>query len=289
MGTWCRAPGAADTGRRAASVPVGALTKLSVLSVLSVLTMLGVSGCSSGGAASDEPRLGADMPAVGACRVLTTSQIAPTSNDTPTVSCTSPHTAVTIAVGGFPASEVTNANLRNGTLGNDALQRCTAAWRNTVGGTVEAQHTTVLGLAYYLPDPDQLSNGARWYRCDLVLGGSDGMALQDLPRDTHGLLNGVVPDSLRACRTAPDFNNGHEVACTSPHVLRAIGTAPLPDQPTYPGTVALRSASAKGCGQVARQWLHGRVGGGTAFQWPDDVSWRLLGDRSATCWAVDTH
>ena len=73
-------------------------------------------------------------------------------------------------------------------------------------------------------------------------------------------------------------------------MLRAIGIAPLPDQTDLPRRLsALRTASAKGCGQVARQWLHGRVDGGTAFQWPDDVSWRLLGDRSATCWAVDTH
>jgi hypothetical protein len=248
-----------------------------------------VAACSSGGASSSEPTYGPDLPAVGACRVLTLAEIKPTSNATPTVSCSSPHTAVTIAVGGFPASEVTNANLRNGTLGNQALQRCTAAWRSTVGGTVEAQHTTALGLAYYLPDSQQLSSGARWYRCDLVLGGSDGMQLQDLPRHVQGLLDGVIPDSLQACRTAPDFDSGHEVACSSPHVLRAIGTASLPDQPRYPGTAALRTDSAKGCGRVATRWLHGRVGGGTAYQWPDQVSWQLLGDRSATCWVVTTH
>jgi putative regulator of septum formation len=254
-----------------------------------LLAPLALAGCSS----SDDPpakgeRFGPDTPVVGACRVLTAQDIKPSSNNTPTVSCNSAHTAVTISVGGFPPSQVTNARLRSGALGNEALQRCRAAWRKTVGGTVETQHLTVLGLTFYLPDPDQLSRGSRWYRCDLILGGEDGMGLKDLPRHVEGLLVGTVPDSLLACRTAPTFKEGNEVACSSPHVLRAVGVAPLPDKPTYPGTEALKAASAKGCQTVVKQWLKGRFSSGTAYQWPDKLSWDVLRDRSATCWAVTT-
>jgi hypothetical protein len=248
-----------------------------------------VASCSS--PSRGEPpggRFGPDTPKVGACRVLAVADIAPTSNSTPTVPCSSPHTAVTISVGGFPESQVTNPRLRSGALGNKALQRCTAAWRRTVGGTVESRHTTVLGLAYYLPNPGQLSHGARWYRCDLVMGGSDGMSLQDLPRKVDGLLDPPVSDTVVACRTAPDFHNGREVPCSHPHVLRAIGIAQLPDRPSYPSGDVLRNASTKGCTAVVRQWLHGRVGSGAAFQWPDQVSWDVLHDHIATCWAVTT-
>jgi len=258
------------------------------LATASFGTLLAVTACSAGGGSTTELAFGADTPTVGACRVLTAADITPTSNETPTVSCSSAHTSVTILVGGFPAAAVTNANLTNGTLGNEALQRCTTAWRRTVGGDTTAQHITTLGMAYYLPDSDQLSHGARWFRCDLVLGGQDGMPLLDLPAHVNGLLDGTVPDNLVACRTSPDFKSGREVPCTIRHVLRAVGTAPLPDQATYPGGPALKAASEKGCLFVVKRWLHGRIDGGIAYQWPDEIGWRLLGDHSATCWTVTT-
>ncbi|MDX6297910.1 MAG: hypothetical protein QOI51_1767 [Nocardioidaceae bacterium] len=245
-------------------------------------------GCSSGASSAAEIGLGPDRPVVGACRVLTLADIAPATNQTPPVSCRSPHTAVTISVGGFLRSRVTNANLSDGTLGNDALKRCTASWRRTVGGDTATQDLSVVGLAYYLPTSAELSKGARWYRCDLVIGGQDGMRLRDLPAHVAGLLDGPLPDSLRACRTAPDFQSGHQVACSRPHVLRAVGTTSLPDRTSYPGKAALKAASAKGCLPVVRRWLKGKDDGGIAYQWPDANGWRLLGDRTATCWTVTT-
>ena len=124
-----------------------------------------------------------------------------------------------------------------------SAERCTAAWKRTVGGDTTSQHTSLLGLAYYLPNQEDLSKGARWYRCDLVAGGQDGLPLQNLPAKVDGLLDGAVPQGIQACRTTPDFNSGHTVPCSEDHVLRAIGTFPLPGK-TYPGTAALRAASA---------------------------------------------
>ncbi len=225
---------------------------------------------------------------VGACRVLTAADIRPATNSTPTVDCGSAHTSVTISVGSFPSYLITSRNLRSGALGKRALLHCTEAWRQTVGGNAASQHTTVAGLAYYLPTPDELDRGARWFRCDLVVGGRDGMPLQDLPSRVSGLLAGAVPNSLRACRTAPDFTLGRQVSCARPHVLRAVGVAPLPSQRTYPAKPVSRKASAAGCLPVVQRWLHGAVDAGIAYQWPDETGWTLLDDRSATCWAVTT-
>ena len=244
-----------------------------------------LAGCSGGSPAADR-EVGPDAPSVGECRILTADDIDAATNETPTVPCSTPHTGVTIHVGAFPSWKITSSNLSSGALGDQALTQCTAAWRQTVGGDATAQHTTVANLAYYLPDSDALAAGARWFRCDLVIGGRDGMQLTDLPATTEDLLAAPVPDSLRACRTTPDFVDGRQVACDHPHVLRAIGVAALPDRADYPGDVALRRASAQGCSGVVRRWLHGRVGAGTAFQWPDETAWTLLDDRSATCWAV---
>jgi hypothetical protein len=220
--------------------------------------------------------------------VLTVDDISPPSNDTPTVPCSQPHTSLTIAVGIFTAAQMTNQHLSDGTLGNLALQRCTDRWRETVGGTVSTQHMSLLGLAYYLPNQQQLSKGARWYRCDVILGGTDGLGLQNLPNDVDGILDGGIPETVRACRTTPDFTSGHAVPCSRHHVLRAIGTTPLPDEEKFPGNAALRAASAKGCNRVISRWLKGRVDGGDAYQWPDRTGWNVLGDHTATCWTVTT-
>jgi Septum formation len=257
---------------------------------MAVVAVLAVTaGCTSSDAPAAETGLGPGVPSVGACRLLTTADITPSSNETPVVPCSKPHTSVTIAVGGFRPGQVTDRNLTDGTLGNLALQRCTAAWKRTVGGSTTAQHTSLLGVAYYLPDQTQLSNGARWYRCDVVLGGQDGLPLQDLPPRVDGLLDGsAVPDSVRACRTTPEFTSGHAVPCVRDHVLRAVGTFALSGGAAYPGKAALSAASAKGCTGVINRWLHGRENGGDAYQWPDQVGWTLLDDHTATCWTVTT-
>ncbi len=252
---------------------------------LLALVMLSAS-CSSDASSSAAADLGPDTPVVGACRVLTAADVSAATNATPTVGCRSAHTSVTIGVGAFPSWRITSTNLTSGALGDLALQRCTTMWQRTVGGDAAAQHTTVVGLAFFLPDSEQLGRGARWFRCDLVIGGRDGMALADLPADVQGLLAGPLPDSLRACRTAPDFTRGRQVSCTRPHVLRAIGVAPLPDRSTYPGAQTLQRQSSEGCLPVSKRWLHGRIGAGTAVQWPDRTGWTLLHDRSAICWAV---
>jgi hypothetical protein len=255
--------------------------------VLSLAALL-ASGCSGDAAPKPQTGLGPGLPKVGACRVLTAADIEPSSNETPTVPCSRPHTSVTIAVGGFPAAQVTNHNLSSGRLGNEALQRCTAALKKTVGGNRTSQHTSLVGLAYYLPNQAELSKGARWYRCDLVVGGQDSLPLQNLPAKVNGLLDSPVPESVQACRTTPDFTSGHTVPCDQHHVLRAIGTSPLSGGARFPGQAALRAASAAGCARVIARWLHGRVNGGDAYQWPDRTGWTVLHDHTATCWTVTT-
>lgn len=251
-------------------------------------SLLAATACSSGDATTKDGAFGADTPEVGVCRVLLASDIAPSSNETPAVPCSKPHTAVTIAVGGFPSAAITNDSLTNGSLGKKALQACTTAMRKTVGGDTTALHTSTVSMAYFLPNQAQLTDGARWYRCDLVIGGTDGYPLQNLPAKVDGLLAGTVPESLQACRTAADFAKGELVSCDEQHVLRAIGTAPLAGGSAYPGEDVLKAASATGCAPVIKAWLHGRVDGGDAYQWPDQTGWTVVDDHTATCWTVST-
>lgn len=252
------------------------------------LALLAATACSSQATPSKDSGFGVDTPVVGLCRVLVEADIEPASNETPTVACSKPHTAVTIAVGAFTVAAITNQSLTDGSLGKTALRACTSALDKTVGGDATAQHTSTVGLAYFLPNQSQLSGGAHWYRCDLVIGGTDGYPLQNLPAKVDGLLAGAVPDSLVACRTTTDFDKGRLVSCDEHHVLRAIGTAPLPGGAAYPGDDALKAASTTGCEPVIKAWLHGRVDGGDAYQWPDQTGWTVVGDHIATCWTVST-
>lgn len=248
---------------------------------------LAATACSSGSASTLNPVF--QKPHVGSCRVLAASDISASSNETPAVPCTKPHTAVTFAVGMFTAQQITSRALRSGEIGRLALSRCTTAWKTFVGGDKETQHISVAGLAYYLPDQKQLNKGARWYRCDLVLGGQGGMALENLPATVRGLLDAPLPLSLTSCRTETDFEHGHLVPCSQAHAMRAIGITPLPGGAAYPSTAALKQASAKGCTAVVKTWLHGHISGGAAYQWPDRLGWVTLHDHTATCWTVTTH
>lgn len=253
------------------------------------LVAFGLTGCSSSDGSEPSGSFGPGQPKSGECYRLTSGSLLMASSAAKPVSCSSPHTSLTIAVGGLPGNDVTQTNVADGKLGAIALARCAADWQHFAGGNAVAWHTTVVGYASFLPTGQQLSDGAHWYRCDLVIGGSGAMPLQQLPHTVRGLLSGTVPDSLRACRTSPGFDAGHEVPCTSQHVLRAVGVAPLNGTGVgYPGDTSLRAQSAKGCAPVVRSWLHGRIGGGVAYQWPDKQSWNLLGDHDATCWTVTT-
>lgn len=260
--------------------------RMVVLAALAVVLVASVAACSPGPAS--HTGLGPGAPVLGSCHRLTVAIIKTSSDDAPSVSCKGPHTSVTIAVGRYLASQVTQRNASNGTLARAALAGCTADWMRTVGGDDSVRHTTIVSLAYFLPNRDQLSGGARWYRCDLVIGGQDGVPLQELPATVKGILDGTVPDSLLACRTAPSLSTGNEVACTSRHTLRAVGIATLVGGTAYPGDASLRTQSQQGCAKVVRAWLKGRIGGGIAFQWPDSTSWTLLKDHDATCWTVTT-
>jgi hypothetical protein len=256
-------------------------------SALTALALVALSTACSSSNGTEAGRYGPGTPTLGSCHRLTPAIIAGPVDASAPVPCSDPHTSVTIQVGHFAPSDITAANARSGNLGSRALAGCTAAWQHTVGGDASAQHTTVLSLAYFLPTSEQLSDDARWYRCDLILGGQSGEPLQNLPSHVEGLLSGTVPDSLRACRTSPNLSAGHEVPCTASHVLRAIGIAPLTGS-GYPSATELRSQSEAGCTRTVRSWLHGRVGGGVAFEWPSQSSWQLLNDHDATCWTVTT-
>ena len=265
--------------------PRSLVARAGFVGAAALLVGAAVAGCSSSKA--DGNGLGPGVPTLGTCHRLTTAMIFHPSDTTTPVPCSQPHTSVTIGVGRFAVADVTEQNASNGTLGSQALAGCTADWDRTVGGDESIRHTTIVSLATFLPTREQLSGGARWYRCDLVIGGEPQLPLQPLPRNVKGILDGTVPDSLQACRTAPSLNSGHEVPCSERHTLRAVGVAPLTGT-TYPGDAALRAQSQRGCGTVVKAWLKGRLGGGIAFQWPDATSWRLLHDHNATCWTVTT-
>ncbi len=256
--------------------------------VLSLAALL-LSGCSGDAAPKPQTGLGPGVPALGACRVLTGADIAPSSNATPTVPCSRPHTSVTIDVGSFPAGAVTNKNLSDG----DPRQRSPPTVHGGLGEDGRRQPHVPAHLAArtrLLPaQPGRAVEGRAVVpmrpgpRRPGRAAPAEPAGQGGRPARRHG------PGEVRACRTTPDFTSGHTVPCDQEHVLRAIGTVPLPGGATFPGQAALRAASAAGCTRVIDRWLHGRINGGDAYQWPDETGWTVLHDHTATCWTVTTR
>lgn len=248
---------------------------------------------------SDEPTqtpteqpTGEPPPEDGACRLLTTQDIPPPTNDDPTVSCKRPHTSETIHVGHWPREVIDRArDVDDPALGRIVGTRCSRAFRRTVGGGLEQWSTSILSWAWFKPSQRDFAAGANWFRCDLIAGNQTTKRLEPLPRRVEGVLDGSIPNRLRACWTrqfsdVPGANEGQLVSCSHPHVQRAVGVTRIgsEDEP-YPGVAAVKQRSSDRCRDQAGAYLGYPSSWRWGFTWPQRQQW-VAGDRHTTCWAV---
>jgi len=241
---------------------------------------------------TQEPAV-APAPQDGACRMLTLKDIPPPSNDTPTVACDQTHTAVTYFVDQWPRRMVQAATgVEDEELESYVTQRCDAAWRNTVGGSLEDWVVSIVSWAWYRPTPEQFAEGARWFRCDVVAGQNTDR-LEDLPQSVNGLFDNKYPDTFHACWTKvfsdqDGVDEGTLTSCARKHQQRAIGIVQLgngkADQ-AYPGTDATFNQANELCADKVAKWRGEKQPGQFGLQWPRRDEWNN-GERYATCWAV---
>jgi len=202
--------------------------------LLLVVLLLALTGCSRGeadsaGAGDVEP------PALGACRVLSPEDITRASNDTPTVPCTSRHTAETFAVGGFPPG-VAERQPDDDALGAYIYPRCQNRFQRFLGGNESLILRSTLTWAWFRPSASAWEKGARWWRCDAVGGGAQSTTFLDLPKTAKGILLGKPADRWMLCADGPTVSGSEKIPCSRRHTWRAVTTIVLgkADAP-YPG------------------------------------------------------
>lgn len=227
------------------------------------LTTLGPTSAGATSLAQD-PLLGA--PVAGQCFDMDPDELTqPTYPEAP-IDCTLPHTARTLAVAQLPDELAYDSP----DLDGFALETCFAAQREALGLKNMAKVSlTAYYIGYFVPSPEQQAAGARWLRCDLVLG--QVKELHPLPDD---LTVGKKPKKAVArCLTGRDFR---VTVCADKHTYRATGAIKVSGK-KFPSQKKWQKLGNTMCVRAVttRQFR---------FGWPSEAAWDA-GDKTLTCYS----
>jgi hypothetical protein len=255
------------------------------LVVLLAFLLLGLTGClgsaSAGGAGATT------APDLGACRDLARSDVSQPSNDSPTVACTSPHTAQTYAVEALPGS-FAHASYDDDQVASYAYRSCWKKFISFTGADDSLAMRTILSWQWFRPSSAAWTQGARWFRCDVVGGGDQTAALVDLPTTTKGLLLGKPADRWMVCANGTDVAHATKVPCTDRHDWRAVTTIVLGTSgDPYPGDTTVQSRTRDFCSKSVGAWLDYPVDYDFGYSWFHRAEWDA-GNRRSVCWARTT-
>ena len=246
------------------------------------LVLLVLAGC-AGPLGSENGSDRKATPKVGACRDLTASDLNQQTNASPVVDCGEPHTAVTFASGTLPfAAGQAYADVRHDRF---VFTTCQQAFADYIGADESLALRVRLSWSWFRPSERGWSNGARWYRCDLVGGPTGANRLVDLPGDAHDLLAEGDPDAWLACADGATVAHGAKVPCTAAHTWRAVTTIKL-GQPedSYPGDDVVQARTRSYCQESVRSWLHYPSDYEYGYTWFKEDRW-AEGNRRSICWA----
>lgn len=225
-----------------------------------------------------------DRPTVDACRVLTPEDVEQPSNATETVDCAEPHTARTYAVGQLP-SRFDDADYDAAGLSTFAYNKCGTKFREYVGADESIALRTILNWAWFRPSADAWADGARWYRCDVVGGGSQSDEYIELPEKSRGVLLGRPPHELMVCAVGDTVSGSVKVPCSEQHDWRAISTVRLGTaKDEYPGERVIEVRTRDFCSDQVGAYLEYPVDYDFGYTWFHEAEWEA-GTRRSVCWA----
>ena len=225
-------------------------------------------------------------PRPGDCHAMTLREVTATSADDTSSDCLHGPTTITVAVGRLEVKG--RAVAPDSPAAQDLMQRTcrprAAAWLGTDARGLRLSRLTAV---WFVPTPEQVEAGARWYRCDVV-GFDRGDHLLPLPAP-HRLeraLGTDAGDRYALCGTTkPGDRRFQRVTCSMRHTWKAIATVDLAGGERYPGEKAVREGGDSACSDKVRA-----ASGGTAmkydygWEWPTAQQWRA-GQRYGFCWA----
>jgi hypothetical protein len=205
---------------------------------------------------------GYHQPAVGGCHDYGARALRGNSETSRPVDCAGTHRELTVAVPRLPAG-VRYRPVR-GTL-RAVGARCYRAFFRTLGGPARIRATSAYDLAYFVPTRRERAHGARWVRCDLVLG---VRSPQPLPAP---LLTSPLDYGRTRCLSPRPFI---ATACSRPHRYRAKGSIRL--RGPFPGRRALLRIGQRRCPALVPR-------GAYHFTWSSRQAWRA-GQKRIVCY-----
>ena len=252
--------------------------------LLGALLLAGCSGSSQGSNADPQQVDAVEAPELGACRALTPEDVAAPTNATRTVDCGTEHTAQTFAVGQLPA-EFDDAAYDDQEVGSFAYSECSTRFEKFLGADESLVMRTVVSWAWFRPSEEAWSQGARWYRCDVVGGGDQSADYVALPDDARGLLQGRIDDRWLVCADGATVAAADRVPCTEPHTWRAVTTIKLGEpEDDYPGDRLVEVRTRDFCDKSVGAVLGYPVTYEFAYTWFHEAEWEV-GNRRSICWA----
>jgi hypothetical protein len=253
------------------------------LLALAVLTLAGCGSEDQGDNLDPEQVDAVEAPELGACRVLTPDDVDLPSNATKTVDCSEPHTAETYAVGGLPSS-LDDADYDDREVGTYAYDICTKKFMSFLGADESLVMRTVVSWAWFRPSEKAWSDGARWYRCDIVGGGDESTSYVDLPETAKGLLL-EQDDHWMVCGNGATVSSSVKVPCTEEHNWRAVTTIKLGEPgEEYPGDRLVEVKSRDFCSDSVGAWLNYPIDYDFGWTYFHEAEWDA-GNRRSVCWA----
>lgn len=223
-------------------------------------------------------------PDVGACRMLTSDDVAQPTNDTEAVPCDQPHTAQTFVVDSLP-QHFDDAAYDDRKVAAYVYQICTHEFIDFTGADESLSMRTILSWAWFSPSRSAWNAGARWYRCDVVGGGDHVRRFVDLPRTAKGLLLGRPDDDWMVCAQGAAVNGSVKVPCSQKHDWRAVTTIVLGKQSDpYPGDSVVQARTRDYCSKSVGAWLDYPVDYDFGYSWFHETQWDA-GNRRSVCWA----
>ena len=227
------------------------------------------------------------VPAVGLCHALSFDEAVAVSAPDTALPCQSSHTSETFAVGTLP-TEVDGHLLAVDSA--RALQAAAKACTSTalpafLGTSTAALRLSLLRAVWFVPSADEASEGARWYRCD-VIGTARG-ALLAATKSWKGVLADAQHRSqFGMCGTAAPGAEGFErVACTAKHTWRAIGSVSVASADgAYPGEAVAKAAGRATCKRLGQSAGANPLNYQWGYEWPTQDEWSA-GQTYGLCWA----
>lgn len=224
------------------------------------------------------------VPELGQCRNLRPEDVALPANATAAVDCTEEHTAQTYAVGTLP-DKLHDAAYDADELGAWAYKTCSKGLMAFLGADESSVMRTIVTWSWFRPSEAAWDEGARWYRCDVIGGGGEGVDYRPLPKTAEGLLMGLPPDEWMVCADGPAVAGSPKVPCSEEHTWRAVTTIKVGEPgDDYPGDRVVEVTSRDFCSDSVAAWLGYPLEYDFGFTWFKEAEWQV-GNRRSVCWA----